>query len=172
MEDKDKSKIKATYEICEILEAKGIPFNLTFCNNCNSYHITVSCEKNKCCSPSIIVQSCRKDTLYRIYPEEIIYIAIEQRKSVLYLTDKVIETNYPMSHWSDILDNQVFVQSHYSYIVNLNYVSDVTKDFVILKHCDKEYPIYIASRKRSAFKKSLTEFYEKTQGENGTETKI
>ncbi len=167
MEIKEEIKSKSKEEICKILEANGIPFNLSLCNNCNSFYIVINSEQNNCCAHSIIVQSCNKDVLYRIYPQDIIYIAIENRKSVLYLRDRVIETNYHISHWTNILDNKVFVQSHYSFIVNLNYVYDVHKDVVTLKCSDKEYSVYVSSRKFGAFKKALTAFYDHTQGENG-----
>jgi DNA-binding LytR/AlgR family response regulator len=90
-----------------------------------------------------------------VYPHEIIYIAIEDRKSVLYLTDRKIETHYSMEHWKAVLDEKSFAQPHYSYIINLHYVEEVTKDFVILRHSDNEYKVYTSMRKIGAFKKAV-----------------
>lgn len=160
MEVKEKNQSKSKEEICGILEANGIPFDLSVCNNYDGYQIVINGEQSKCCAHSIIVQSCNKDTFYRIYPQEIIYIAIENRKSVLYLSDKVIETNYHISHWTEVLDKRVFAQPHYSFIVNLNYVYDVSKDTVILKCADKEFSVYVSSRKFRSFKKALFAFYD------------
>lgn len=166
MEIKGKTKTKSKEEISEILEANDIPFSLIEFRNCDHFCITIAIEQNNCCSHPIMVQSCGKDLLYRIYPQEIVYIAIESRKSVLYLYDKTIETNYPISHWINILDSCIFAQPHYSYIVNLHYVYEVTKDAVILKCADKEFSVYTSSRKIRAFKKTLTDFYNHTHKSN------
>lgn len=72
MEVKEKNQSKSKEEICGILEANGIPFDLSVCNNCDGYQIVINGEQSKCCAHSIIVQSCNKDTFYRIYPQEII----------------------------------------------------------------------------------------------------
>ena len=107
--------------------------------------------------PGIVVTKCNKD-ICRVYPHEIIYIAIEDRKSVLYLTDGKIETHYSMEHWKETLDEKSFAQPHYSYIVNLHYVDEVTKDFVTIRCGEKEYKVYTSMRKIGAFKKALVEF--------------
>lgn len=150
-------EVKTKAEIIEILAVNGIDYNLTTCNGCERICISLDDETN-CCNPSIIVQTCNKDVLCKVYLNEIMFIAIENRKSVLYLTDKKIETHYPIDYWKEILGKAVFVQPHYSYIVNLNYVDEVTKDFVKIKHGDKEYSVYTSSRKISAFKKAFLNF--------------
>ena len=151
-------KIKSN--IIDFLDNNGISYNLV--DDDNSDKICISFRSKDCkelfCSSSIIVSASNKD-VYRVYPNEIIYIAIEKRKSVLYLTDdRRIETNNHLDHWKIVLDKKTFAQPHYSYIVNLNYVEEVTKDFVILKHGEDEYKVYTSSRKVSAFKKAVLEF--------------
>lgn len=49
----------------------------------------------------------------------------------------------------------------HSFIVNLNYVDKVTKDFVKLKYDENEYLVYTSSRKIGAFKKAFLKFGEK-----------
>ena len=105
----------------------------------------------------MVVQTIDKD-VFRVYPDDIIYIAIEGRKSVLYLTGKKLETNYRLEHWINILNNKVFAQPHHSFIVNLNYVQEVTKEWVKVRHEGKEYSVYTSSRKIGAFKKSFLNF--------------
>lgn len=107
------------------------------------------------CAISVI--TCNKDYCI-VYPYQIVYIAIEDRKSVLYLTDGKIETNYRIDHWKNILDENYFAQPHYSYIVNLNYVAEVTTDFVIVKYMDTEYKVYTSSRKIASFRKAFLNF--------------
>lgn len=151
----EKSKTKA--EIIEILDANGIDFNITKCDGCERICISFD-DTSTCCNSAIIVQTCNKDVLCKVYLNEIMFIAIENRKSVLYLTDKKIETHYSIDYWKEKLDAEIFVQPHYSYIVNLNYVDEVTKDFVKIKYGDTEHSVYTSSRKIGAFRKAFLNF--------------
>ena len=62
-----------------------------------------------------------------------------------------------MEHWKEVLDEKSFDQPHYSYIVNLHYVEEVTKDFVTLRCGENEYKVYTSLRKIGAFKKAVLE---------------
>lgn len=150
-------EVKTKAEIIEILDANGICFNTTTCNGCEGICIPVDDTPN-CCDSAIIVQTCNKDVLCKVYLNKIMFIAIENRKSVLYITDKKIETHYSIDYWKEKLDGDIFVQPHYSYIVNLNYVDEVTKDFVKIKHNNNEYSVYTSSRKIVAFRKAFLNF--------------
>ena len=146
--------------IIDFLNNKKISYNLIDDGNYDKICISFGNKycKDSFCNTSIIVLASNKD-VYRVYPNEIIYIAIEKRKSVLYLTDnRRIETNYHLDHWKDVLDKKSFAQPHYSYIVNLNYVEKVTKDFVTLKCGVNKYVVYTSSRKITSFKKAVLEF--------------
>ncbi len=149
-------EVKTKAEIIEILDANGIDFNITTCGGCEKICISLGDEVN--CNSVIIVQTCNKDVLCKVYLNEIMFIAIENRKSVLYLTDKKIETHYSIDYWKEKLDAEIFVQPHYSYIVNLNYVDEVTKDFVKIKYGDTEHSVYTSSRKIGAFRKAFLNF--------------
>lgn len=151
-------------KLIEFLEQNDISYSLQECCGCDRVCVDFNGEENACkkhcCNSGIIVQASDKDVC-RIYPHEILYIAIEDRKSVLYLTDRKIETNCQFSYWKDILDLNTFAQPHHSFIVNLNYVDEVTKDFVKLKYAENEYSVYTSSRKLGAFKKAFLKFGEK-----------
>ncbi len=153
METKEIGHIKNKEETSEILNSNGLAhFTVTY-HGCKGIFI----PKDDNTYPSIVVTKCNKD-ICRVYPHEIIYIAIEDRKSVLYLTKGKVETHYPMEHWKSVLDEKSFAQPHYSYIVNLHYVEEVTKDFVTLKCGEKEYSVYASMRKIGTFKKTVLEF--------------
>ena len=147
---------KTKEDIIEILDTNGIDYSITTCGGFERICISFD-DILTCCNSVITVQTCNKD-ICRFYPHEILYIAIEDRKSVLYLKDRKIETNYHLNHWKSVLVKKCFAQPHYSYIVNLNYVSEVTKDFVTLRYGEAEYKVYTSSRKVSAFKKAVFEF--------------
>ena len=140
-----------------MLDANDIDYIITACGGCERICISLGNEANDCCNSAITIQTCNKD-IHRVYPHEILYIAIEDRKSVLYLTNRKIETNYHLDHWKNILNEKCFAQPHYSYIVNLNYVYGVTKDFVIIKCGVDEHKVYTSSRKLAAFKKAVSMF--------------
>ena len=148
-------------KLIEFMEQNEIEYNLIDCCECDRFCIEINSEKNSgknhYCNSGIIVQTSNKDVC-RVYPCEILYIAIEDRKSVLYLTNKKIETNYHLEYWKDILDPKAFAQPHHSFIVNLNYVDEVTNEFVKVKHGDKKYSVYTSSRKIRAFKKAFLDF--------------
>lgn len=90
------------------MEQNDIAYNLLECCNCDRICIDFtkekSCEKY-CCNSGIIVSTCNKDVC-RIHPHEILYIAIENRKSVLYLAKGKVETNYLLGHLKKILDQK------------------------------------------------------------------
>ena len=157
--EKEATKAK----LIEFMEQNDIAYNLLECCGCGRFCFDFSGEENACkrycCNSGIIVQTNNKDVC-RIYPHEILYIAIEDRKSVLYLTNRKIETNYRLDYWKGILDLKVFAQPHHSFIVNLNYVDEVTKEWVKVKCGENEYPVYTSSRKIGAFKKAFLKFGE------------
>lgn len=111
-----------------------------------------------CYHPPIIVRDSTNDVILRVFPCEILYVAVENRQSVLYLIDREIRANNTITHWKNSLDPSIFVQPHYSFIVNLNYVSEMSKSYVKVRYWDKEYSIYTSSRKIGAFKKALLKF--------------
>ena len=157
MEVKEIGQTKTKWEITQLLSGRGVPCIPITYYGCDGLFVPLENSENCDFSPGIPVTTCNKDICI-VYPHEIVYIAIEGRKSVLYLTDRKLETYHPIEHWKTVLDENSFAQPHYSYIVNLNYVSEVTKDFVKVRYGDKEDLVYTSSRKIGAFKKAVFEF--------------
>ncbi len=155
--EKEATKAK----LIEFMEQNDITYNLIDCCGCERFCIDFGREGNACqkycCNSGIIIQTCSKDVC-KIYPHEILYIAIEGRKSVLYLTNGRVETNYLFDYWKGILDLKTFAQPHNSFIVNLNYTDEVTKKLVKVKYGDKEYSVYTSLRKIGSFKKAFLNF--------------
>lgn len=147
---------EAKIKLIEFLKQNNIEYNFCECCGCKRFCI----DLNSDCKSEIIVQASNKD-IRKIHPHEILYIAIENRKSVLYLTHGKVETNQHLEYWKGILDPETFIQPHHSFIVNLNYVDEVTKEFVKVKYNDKEYSVYTSSRKIGSFKKAFLKFKER-----------
>ncbi|MBQ3602349.1 MAG: LytTR family transcriptional regulator [Clostridia bacterium] len=148
---------KTKEEITELLSNNDLACIPITYYGCEGLFVPVSDSGNCDLFPGIPVTTCGKDICI-VYPHDIVYIAIEDRKSVMYLTDRKLETYHPIEHWKTVLDENSFAQPHYSYIVNLNYVSEVTRDFVKVRYGDKEELVYTSSRKIGAFRKAVAEF--------------
>ena len=159
MELKEIGRARTSEEIEELLNKSELPYIPITYYGYDGFFIPKDGINNEEFLHGISVTMCNKDCC-KIYPHEILYIAIEDRKSVLYLTNGKIETYLHLEHWRNILDERYFAQPHYSYIVNLNYVYQVTKDFVKLKYRNKEYSVYTSSRKIGTFKKVFLNFKE------------
>lgn len=154
----------AEAKLVAVLKESGLDFKVTGCCGGNRFCVDVNgngedCHK-LCCNSDIIVQTSSKDAC-RIRPCDIIYIAIENRKSAVYVDGKRIETNYSLDYWKKLLNPKIFVQPHSSFLVNLCYVETVTKDYVKMKHKGKDYSVYTSSRKLNSFKKAFLEYSEK-----------
>ena len=148
---------KATkIDVLELLKQHNIEYCETSCYGCDSICITFNqnTENELCVDSAITVLTVDKDVC-KIYPHEILYVSIDKRNTVLHLTDKDVQTPYPINFWKNILDEKIFIAPHYSYIVNLNYVDNVIKNCVTVKHGEKEYVIYASSRKIVSFKEAL-----------------
>lgn len=148
-------------KLIEFMEQNDIEYNLNDCCGSDKFCVDLCSEekacKRCCCQSEIIVKTSNKD-ICKIYPYEILYIAIEDRKSVLYLVNERLETNYLLEHWKDVLNPKVFAQPHHSFIVNLKHVSKITKDFVYLKYGNEECSVYTSYRRIGKFKKAFLEF--------------
>ena len=157
--DKIKSDITET-ELIELLEKTNVPYSVSNYNDCDIIYTAFRngvAEKHIFTDTPISVLTYDKD-VFTIYPHEILYITIDNRNSILYLTDGKIETPYPIRFWKNVLDENIFAQPHYSYIVNLMYISSVTKNKISIKYKEKEYTIYASSRKLPLFKEALLKF--------------
>lgn len=69
----------------------------------------------------------------KIYLKDILYVEFKDRKTVLhFLTGTILSTPYPLKHWIDILCKYSFGQPHKSFIINIKYISVITKQDIIL----------------------------------------
>lgn len=109
---------------------------------------------------SIIIQTSANDTL-TVYQNEILFIAMENRRSNIYLTTGKIETKHHLEFWKSVLNQNIFAQPHSSCIVNLNYVEEVTKEWVKIRYRGTDYVVCASPYKIGSFKKSLKKIKEK-----------
>lgn len=157
----EKNDVQAEAKLVDVLEQLGLNFKVIECCGSRKICINMNCDNEDCakicCNSDIIVQTSTKDAV-RIRQCDIIYIAIENRKSAVYVDGKRIETNYSLDYWKKSLNPKIFAQPHSSFLVNLCYVEEITKDFVKIKHKGKKYSVYTSSRKVNSFKNAFLKF--------------
>lgn len=95
------------------------------------------------------------DEYYSVFTSDIVYITTEERKAVIITRQKKYYTNKKLSYWKEKLkDYDYFAQPHYSYLVNLRYVSDFNKTQLNIKVDLKTETLPISRRNYSNFKKA------------------
>lgn len=95
------------------------------------------------------------DECYSVFTGDIVYITIEDRKAVIITRQKKYYTNQKMSYWKNKLKSyDYFAQPHYSYLVNLRYVSDFNKTQLNIEADSKKVTLPISQRNHSSFKKA------------------
>ena len=121
----EKIGVETESKLVDFLEQLGLNFKIIECCGSRKICINMNCDdgdcNSPCCSSDIIVQTSTKEEC-RIRQCDIIYIAIENRKSAIYVDGKRIETNYSLDYWKKTLNPKIFAQPHSSFLVNLCYV--------------------------------------------------
>ena len=95
--------------------------------------------------------------------DEILCVETQGRKTKVYTTDGDWDSIQNMGHWRDILTVPCFYSPHRSFIVNMQYISQIGKDSVKIRHGSREVCAYVAHRKYSSFKEQFLLYLESTK---------
>ena len=107
------------------------------------------CAKNKLQSSKAYVYINNIYGCNKVYFDDIIYIEISNRKTIVITTNSVYYSNNNMAFWRELLLDNDFAVPHNSYLVNLNYITSYKKHrFVVL---DNNHHISISRTKGVAF---------------------
>lgn len=93
----------------------------------------------------------------RISAQDIIFIEIEKRKSKVVTPNKEYHSEYHINFWREKLKDTVFVSPHKSYIINLNYVTEYERNYIVL---NGKYKVSIARNKQSDFHQRFMQYVE------------
>lgn len=94
------------------------------------------------------------DKCYSLFTNDIIYITIENKKAVIITRQKKYLTNQRIGYWKTKLqDINYIVQIHYSFLVNMNYITNFDKTELHIKSDNQNFTLPISQRKYSEFKK-------------------
>lgn len=114
----------------------------------DEYFLSLRCIKDHRINPS------------KIYVKDILYVEAFNKRTVLYMTNgKTINTPYTLKHWISELDHSGFCQSHKSFYINLNYVSELTNTDVVL-YSNELVPL--SRNYKKIFEKTYLEYLYKT----------
>lgn len=100
------------------------------------------------------------DECFNIFTKDILYITIENRNASIVTKDKKLLTRKNLDYWKkQLAEYDYFVQSHYSFIVNLKNVTHFSKTDITLSVNGKEYQnIPISRRFYSSFKEAFYKY--------------
>ena len=97
-------------------------------------------------------------TIFQINADDIIYVEIEQlghRKTNVITTNGTYVSSNKITFWEEKLISTVFVKTHKSYIVNMNYITKYERDTLELA---KTYTVPISRNYQAAFHKRFIRF--------------
>ena len=92
------------------------------------------------------------DRLITVHTERIMCVEAVQRRCVIHTTEEDYITADGIEYWRETLSLPSFYSTYRSFIVNMQYVSQVKKDTVVLRYGEKTIEAYLARRKYTAFK--------------------
>lgn len=102
-----------------------------------------------------------KEEIHSVYTNEIVFVESQDRKVTVHTVDTDYAAIHPMNYWAEALDMSCFFQTHRSFIVNLEYVTDFDRTLVRLYH--RQFSAYLARRKYAQFKSAYMQYLENTQ---------
>ena len=96
-----------------------------------------------------------KDTSSAINVKDIFYIESLGDNTAIHAKNQYFISNEPLKNWVEALGNQVFFQTHKSYLVNLHYVKKIEKGMVYLSY---EYSVPVSVRNTKKIKEKMVEY--------------
>lgn len=91
----------------------------------------------------------------------ILMIEAQGRKVIVHTAGQDLESVHKMRYWSELLPKNCFFQTHRSFIVNLEHVSDF--DHALVWLADRQFQAYLTRRKYRAFKDAYLLYLESTR---------
>lgn len=94
---------------------------------------------------------------FRVFQKDLEFVESVARGSLLHAKGKTLRTTKLIAEFAgELLPEEYFLQCHRSCIVNLNFVSKVESDHVLMKSGEKAP---LAMQSRQAFKKAVSDYF-------------
>lgn len=91
-----------------------------------------------------------KQGVHLLPTSSIIAVEAQSRKVIVHTDRGSYESIHNMQHWLDVLPQNCFVQTHRSFVVNLEHVTSFDRTLVHM--ANNQFHAYLTKRKYSAFK--------------------
>jgi len=96
------------------------------------------------------------DGSHLIFTQEILYICIQERGTLIKTKSGEFLSHCSLKQWAERLNADLFAQPHYSYIVNLQNVYNLSKtDVTLLDGAGKPITVVVSQRKYASFKNAF-----------------
>ncbi len=102
-----------------------------------------------------------KQGIHTLLASSIIMIEAQGRSVTVHTTLHDFESVHTIQYWLDLLPKNCFFQTHRSFIVNFEHISDFDHSLVHL--ADNQFQAYLTKRKYSAFKGAYLLYLESTR---------
>lgn len=102
-----------------------------------------------------------KQGVHTVPASSIIAVEAKERKVFVYTTQRDFESIHNMQYWGNLLPKNCFFQTHRSFIINFEHVTDF--DHTLVHMADNQYHAYLTKRKYSAFKEAYLLYLESTR---------
>lgn len=102
-----------------------------------------------------------KENVYSVPAADIICVEAQGRKVIIHTTNTDYVSVHPIKYWTDTLNMPCFFQTHRSFIVNLEHVTNFDHTLIFLYH--QQFSAYLTRRKYGAFKSAYLMYLESMQ---------
>ena len=102
-----------------------------------------------------------KQGVHTVPTSSIIAVEAKERKVFVYTTQRDFESVHNMQYWNNLLPKNCFFQTHRSFIINFEHVTDF--DHMLVHMADNQYHAYLTKRKYTAFKEAYLLYLESTR---------
>lgn len=99
-----------------------------------------------------------REGVHAISVSDIISVEALGRKVIVHTTSKDFDSLHNMQYWKDHLPKQRFFQSHRSFLVNLEHITDF--DHTLIHLCNHQFTAYLTRRKYTTFKEQYLLYLE------------
>lgn len=99
-----------------------------------------------------------KNGVHTIYTSDIVSVESLNKKTIVHTCNTDYESIHPIAKWTEILPKNCFSQSHRSFIVNFNHISDF--DHSLIHLCGNQFSAYLTRRKYTEFKSAYLLYLE------------
>lgn len=102
-----------------------------------------------------------KQGVHTLPASSIIGVEAQGRKVIVHTTLRDFESVHNMQYWIEQLPKNLFFQTHRSFIINFEHVTDF--DHILIHLANNQFNAYLTKRKYSAFKEAYLLYLESTR---------